>query len=150
MRLFESRRGPAPDTGRYVTWQPVRGFPRELTGPDADMDDDGQTLQSAYRVDFTLAAQPAARITVCTYAVDCEDAYWKGLRYEYTVWAPGRAVPTFRYVGWEKDPDDEEYPTPAAADAAALELARVLVRDPVWADRVLPNIFDWDGAGWEQ
>jgi hypothetical protein len=90
---------------------------------------------------FMTPAAQGARIAVCTYAAETQEAYRKGIRYTYDTEGDGHPF----YTGWERDPEDWAYESSSAADTAALGLAVLMARDPGWAAATMPGIFDWDG-----
>jgi len=139
MGLF-TRRRPAATRGG---WTPLRRTSIPLTGPDADMGDDGQVFESAHMVAFGMQHPEGAVITVCTYAAFAEDEqYTAGLRYQYT----SEAYPSWSYTGWAPSPWDTAYFEAGRADSMARDLADLLASGTEDLAAWYPQIFDWDGS----
>ena len=148
MGLFSRR----PARGGTVTapadagWMPVDGV-TELEGDAAKMDDDGQAIDAgdyfAYEVEHEMPNLPGPRITVWTYVCYIGDtAYGVGLRYQYS----HDGDPDWVYVGYETDPEGEEFGTNPDADVTAADWAGAIATRPGdWQPR-LPDVFDWDGV----
>jgi hypothetical protein len=146
LRRFVTR-GAAPQ-GDAGMWQPNgqvlydRG--REIAG-------DAAVRAHAYRVTFTLAKAPGARLLVWVYAVHANPEispgpYALGYRGECWIGKPGSDDDEMA-AAWNDD-DADSYATPAYADMAACDFAWILARTPrTAADDPGGELgfFEWDG-----
>jgi hypothetical protein len=136
MGLFSRNRSAAPQ------WRPVIGASVDVTGYEADMNDEGQVPDRAYLVMFGMVHPDGAVITIWTYASYTGDGrYCVRLRYRYT----SEAHPDWSFTGHAGDPLEETYPDPATAEyeAAAWSDSLASGSQPTMAN--LPEVFDWDG-----